>query len=1309
MPKLAPGQAKDDPNHGFRVCVNALINKCIKPDASTIPLAVDEIKKLANCTYFLQLDGANAYWSIPVCEESKRLTAFHTPDGIYCWNRLLMGAKPSSAVQQSAYLEALDDYIDYYEDGTIRKCLLDSRGNRLKDAEGNLKTLRHKFAVYCDDICAGADSIEELYELFEALICCCKRAGIQVKASKTKFGVEKVTFHNYTITKEGTQPKDANLCPIRNMEYLGDVSQVRAFLGCCQQMSQYIKNYGIIAAPLHALTKKAVAFPKPWKENEVYSKAFRELKAAILDTENFLHHKDPLKRLFLEVDASDSGWGACAYQLVEEWVGDPAAEGRGRQEHTGPRQVIQWTSKAWTPFELKLPVFYRESLARLLALEKYRNLIETNIEAGITLYTDHKPGLFENSLSNKGQLSAWRLLETADLLSIVENLYRTGGKMLLADPLSRICAPSDGFYDVELPAKIHALLQHLPEEVAVCKTVRVSANKDTAAMARMVQKWRKPTNPVGQGRLTSYTEMSGESSSTEEMWITDSSSGSIGLKSFSIGAPHADVGVREIQDLIRRDRAFAILTPLSLIPQISRGTTGHEEDDDNIARKVDNMTKIIMAATADVWLINLPGLPRRHEVLTMEQLDDDTSHVVELLQTLTGIDAKSTPTSHGGKDERVDVSLSFLLQSRLDLNAYRRCRRQADEQMESSSLLLPVLVSTRAGISQEAAPQRVAKSKMARLTARVPLNPLSSWIGKQLVGQTIPKHHLDENGILSTILEGFPNGLLAIPPTDSIGPRIVVPKDEQRNLITATHAEIHHQGHTKVLHILYPLYYWPGMHSDIENVCTTCETCIKATRRRKKLKMVFKPMPGKPLLLPRERYGIDFYGLQDGEILVIVDLFSRETFLEYLPNRQQDGVCAAILKRVVYANGVPKQIRSDNAPELMQGIVRQLCAYLDVSQVVTGGHNPRGNSICERVNQTLGAMIRKLSDLEYKDLRLHLPAFEFVINTTLNSATKRTPFEIAHGLPARTIAQARIEAQLGGRGGTDPDMLEDVSPTFDSSLTKSILELAMELVTEVRSITEWHRRMTHEHLNQSGRVINLDKLAVGTDVYFYKPPTVQDVKQKGRKAKHLDHYVGPARITKKIGDRSFQIAYRHPENNKEQLFQREAGMLILKKEMNNFTVREVEVLPMKHIAGKLPRKGEMVIMKDFPESTDWYLAEIAKVLNDRFVVNGYITEGAPLANYKAKSWRARKANLEKLTFHRTWCVNQGRGKATIIPPAHLKGQQDYLWKWRIPIVELDQILLVRDVILTADGKLSPGSLSIAAGLQIPHHVGAGGD
>ena len=44
------------------------------------------------------------------------------------------------------------------------KCLdFDTNGNRLLDKDGNQKTLRHKFAVYCDDIAAGADTLEELY------------------------------------------------------------------------------------------------------------------------------------------------------------------------------------------------------------------------------------------------------------------------------------------------------------------------------------------------------------------------------------------------------------------------------------------------------------------------------------------------------------------------------------------------------------------------------------------------------------------------------------------------------------------------------------------------------------------------------------------------------------------------------------------------------------------------------------------------------------------------------------------------------------------------------------------------------------------------------------------------------------------------------------------------------------------------------------------------------------------------------------------------------------------------------------------
>jgi hypothetical protein len=60
-PQFAPGQEKSDPDHGFRVCVNALVNKCFKPYGSTIPLAVDEIKKLHGYKYYLGVDGFSAY------------------------------------------------------------------------------------------------------------------------------------------------------------------------------------------------------------------------------------------------------------------------------------------------------------------------------------------------------------------------------------------------------------------------------------------------------------------------------------------------------------------------------------------------------------------------------------------------------------------------------------------------------------------------------------------------------------------------------------------------------------------------------------------------------------------------------------------------------------------------------------------------------------------------------------------------------------------------------------------------------------------------------------------------------------------------------------------------------------------------------------------------------------------------------------------------------------------------------------------------------------------------------------------------
>ena len=147
--------------------------------------------------------------------------------------------------------------------------------------------------------------MEELFELLKAIVICFQKAGIQVKASKMIFGVTEISFHNYTISKDQTRPKDENLDPIKNCAIPESVTNVKAFLGCTQQMAHYCQYYGLVAAPLHELTRDKVVFPKPWLAGTAYDISFNRLKSMMLNENLFLWNKVSGRRLFIEVDACE--------------------------------------------------------------------------------------------------------------------------------------------------------------------------------------------------------------------------------------------------------------------------------------------------------------------------------------------------------------------------------------------------------------------------------------------------------------------------------------------------------------------------------------------------------------------------------------------------------------------------------------------------------------------------------------------------------------------------------------------------------------------------------------------------------------------------------------------------------------------------------------------------------------------------------------------------------------------------------------------------------------------------------------------
>ncbi len=116
------------------------------------------------------------------------------------------------------------------------------------------------------------------------------------------------------------------------------------------------------------------------------------------------------------------------------------------------------------------------------------------------------------------------------------------------------------------------------------------------------------------------------------------------------------------------------------------------------------------------------------------------------------------------------------------------------------------------------------------------------------------------------------------------------------------------------------------------------------------------------------------YGHAEGEIMVAVDLCTREAMLWFLPNRKQDNVARALLTGLIFQKGVPLTFRNDEAAELVEGTVAAMNSYLGTQQITTGGHNPRSNAVVERFMQHLTACLTKCDDRQYSDMRDYLPA-----------------------------------------------------------------------------------------------------------------------------------------------------------------------------------------------------------------------------------------------------------------------------------------------------------------------------------------------
>jgi hypothetical protein len=132
-------------------------------------------------------------------------------------------------------------------------------------------------------------------------------------------------------------------------------------------------------------------------------------------------------------------------------------------------------------------------------------------------------------------------------------------------------------------------------------------------------------------------------------------------------------------------------------------------------------------------------------------------------------------------------------------------------------------------------------------------------------------------------------------------------------------------------------------------------------------------------------------------------------------------------------------------------------------------------------------------------------------------------------------------------------------------------------------------------------------------------------------------------------------------------------------------------------------EGEYVILKDTKDAKTWYCAQVLEKFPYRIKVSYYTTLTSALPKYNKAAHKVRLHRLQELISLKTWTLSTV--EASTIDPA-LSRKRNKLWTGQVPYQFLDDVLLVRNVGLTALGNLTLATALLAANLKIAHQVGA---
>jgi hypothetical protein len=495
----------------------------------------------------------------------------------------------------------------------------------------------------------------------------------------------------------------------------------------------------------------------------------------------------------------------------------------------------------------------------------------------------------------------------------------------------------------------------------------------------------------------------------------------------------------------------------------------------------------------------------------------------------------------------------------------------------------------------------------------------------------------------------------------------LVPKQYRSKLINWQHQQLCHAGDIKVYNALKKHWYWTTIRKQTREVVRNCAPCqlLKAKRAR-----AHRHFRAKVFCTPRTSWGCDFYGVAEStsghkNILGAIDLATSECRLFACKERSAPTVTNCILHGIVLRDGCPLHIHSDAAREFLSKAMKKLCEIIGCKQTTTLAHHPTGNSSIERLWQYVALCLKLMSKEQYKKWEKYIRLMEHVWNVMYHSTLKCSPFEAAHGLPARSVLDTYVEETNGKMVDLmTSDGIEAMKHTA-KAFEKQIYQLRKEAA---------ERRAA---LARKGSNV---KYKVGDEVSLFIPPSESEAKKAGRKVKHLLFFRGPAVITEKLSNTTYKLDYNGRVYYRcfEELRPYKSSNLPIDLPVANENSMQKDKLI----------TGNFVTLCDTDDENDvhFHLCKVIAIEDNKAILLNYATWGKRL-----RSAKFSVLYQEKATSRYTTQKPKGNAKDREVID-------------QLPLEQADDYVDHYDIKMTKDMRMSKASIRQISKLGLKHHI-----